>query len=139
MANLYGLDAAGNQAYIRAFGTGTNGDPYIVSNSNDLFTPELKSDFVTASGTAAADVIDAVANRKLRVMAMTITSISGCTVKLQSGGVTDITPPFHIAANGNLVQSNPLGLFESVISQKINAVASGTTNYTVMLSYREVA
>ena len=137
MANLYGLDAAGNAAYIRATGAGAVGDPFIVNN--DLFTSELKSAFVTASGTAPADVIGAVANRKLRVMAMTITSVSGCTVKLQSGASTDKTPPVHIAANGNLVQSNPLGLFESVISEKINAVASGTTNYTVMLSYREVA
>ena len=105
--------------------------------NNDLFTSELKSAFVSASGNA--DVITAVSSRKLRVMAMTITSISGCTVKLQSGASTDKTPPFHIAANGNLVQSNPLGLFESVISEKINAVVSDTTTYTVMLSYREVA
>jgi hypothetical protein len=135
MANLYGLDAAGNAAYIRATGAGSIGDPFIVNN--DLFTSELKSAFIT--GAASADVIAAVSSRKLRVMAMTITSVSGCTVKLQSGAVTDITPPFHIAANGNLVQSNPLGLFESVISEKINAVVSGTTTYTVMLSYREVA
>lgn len=135
MANLYGLDAAGNAAYIRATGAGAIGDPFIVNN--DLFTSELKSAFVSASG--SADVIAAVSSRKLRVMAMTITSVSGCTVKLQSGASTDKTPPFHIAANGNLVQSNPLGLFESVISEKINAVVSGTTTYTVMLSYREVA
>ena len=135
MANLYGLDAAGNAAYIRATGAGAVGDPFIVNN--DLFTSELKSAFIT--GTASADVIAAVSSRKLRVMAMTITSVSGCTVKLQSGASTDKTPPFHIAANGNLVQSNPLGLFESVISEKINAVVSGTTTYTVMLSYREVA
>lgn len=135
MANLFGLDAAGNAAYVRATGAGAVGDPFIVNN--DLFTSELKSAFVTASGNA--DVITAVSSRKLRVMAMTITSISGCTVKLQSGASTDKTPPFHIAANGNLVQSNPLGLFESVISEKINAVVSGTTTYTVMLSYREVA
>lgn len=135
MANLYGLDAAGNAAYVRATGAGAVGDPFIVNN--DLFTSELKSAFIT--GTASADVIAAVSSRKLRVMAMTITSVSGCTVKLQSGASTDKTPPFHIAANGNLVQSNPLGLFESVISEKINAVVSGTTTYTVMLSYREVA
>ena len=135
MANLFGLDAAGNAAYVRATGAGAIGDPFIVNN--DLFTSELKSAFVSASGNA--DVITAVSSRKLRVMAMTITSISGCTVKLQSGASTDKTPPFHIAANGNLVQSNPLGLFESVISEKINAVVSGTTTYTVMLSYREVA
>lgn len=134
MANLYGLDAAGNAAYIRATGAGAVGDPFIVNN--DLFTSELKSAFIT--GTASADVIAAVSSRKLRVMAMTITSVSGCTVKLQSGASTDKTPPFHIAANGNLAQSNPLGLFESVISEKINAVVSGTTTYTVMLSYREV-
>jgi len=135
MANLYGLDAAGNAAYVRATGAGAVGDPFIVNN--DLFTSELKSAFIT--GTASADVIAAVSSRKLRVMAMTITSVSGCTVKLQSGASTDKTPPFHIAANGNLAQSNPLGLFESVISEKINAVVSGTTTYTVMLSYREVA
>lgn len=135
MANLYGLDAAGNSAYIRATGAGAIGDPFIVSN--DLFTSELKSAFVSTSGNA--DVITAVSSRKLKVMAMTITSLSGCTVKLQSGASTDKTPPFHIAANGNLVQSNPLGLFEGVISEKINAVVSGVTTYTVMLSYREVA
>jgi len=135
MANLYGLDAAGNAAYVRATGAGAVGDPFIVNN--DLFTSELKSAFIT--GTASADVIAAVSSRKLRVMAMTITSVSGCTVKLQSGASADKTPPFHIAANGNLAQSNPLGLFESVISEKINAVVSGTTTYTVMLSYREVA
>jgi hypothetical protein len=44
----------------------------------------------------------------------------------------------HIGANGNLTQSNSLGLFESVTSEKINAVVSGSTIYTVMLSYREV-
>jgi len=135
MANLYGLDAAGNAAYIRATGAGAIGDPFIVNN--DLFTSELKSAFIT--GTASADVIAAVSSRKLRVMAMTITSVSGCTVKLQSGASTDKTPPFHVAANGNLAQSNSLGLFEGVISEKINAVVSGTTTYTVMLSYREVA
>ena len=135
MANLFGLDAAGNAAYIKAVGAGSIGDPYIVSNDL-LISAQLKSAFVSASGNA--DVIPLVASTKFRVMAMTVTSLSGCTVKLQSGASTDKTPPFHIAANGNLVQSNPLGLFESAIGEKINAVVSGTTTYTVMLSYREV-
>jgi hypothetical protein len=69
---------------------------------------------------------------------MAITSVSGCTVKIQSGGSTDKTPPFHIAANGNLTLSNSLGIFESNTGEKLNAVVSGTTTYTVMLSYREV-
>lgn len=134
MANLFGLDAAGNIAYVKATGTGTDGDPYLVQN--DLIANSLKSAFVSASGNV--DVIAAVSGSKLRVMAMTITSLSGCTVKLQSGASADKTPPFHIGDNGNLTQANSLGLFESAVSEKINAVVSGTTVYTVMLSYREV-
>jgi hypothetical protein len=134
MANLYGLDAAGNAAYVKATGAGTNGDPFVVNH--DLVSSELKSAFISASGNV--DVVTAVSGSKLRVMAMTITTLSGCTVKLQSGASTDKTPPFHLGANGNLTQSNPLGLFESATSEKINAVVSGSTVYTVMLSYREV-
>lgn len=134
MANLYGLDAGGNAAYVKATGAGSTGDPFIVQN--DAFSTEVKSAFVTASGNI--DVITAVSSAKLRVMAMTITSASGCTVQLQSGGSTNKTPAFHIAANGNLTQSNSIGLFDSNVSEKINAVVSGTTSYAVMLTYREV-
>ena len=136
MANLYGLDAVGNPAYIKATGAGSDADPYLVQNSVDPFTSALKSAFISASGNV--DVVTAVSGSKLRVMAMTITSLSGCTVKLQTGGTADRTPPFHLGAGGNLTQSNPLGLFESVVSEKLNAVVSGSTVYTVMLSYREV-
>jgi hypothetical protein len=134
MANLYGLDAVGNAAYIKATGAGSDSDPYLVHN--DAFTSALKSAFVSASGNV--DVIPLVGGSKLRVMAMTITSLSGCTVKLQTGGTADRTPPFHLGANGNLTQANSLGLFESASGEKINAVVSGSTVYTVMLSYREV-
>jgi hypothetical protein len=134
MANLYGLDAIGNAAYVKATGAGSNSDPYVVQN--DAFTSELKSAFVSASGNA--DVIASVSSIKLRVLSMAITAASGCTVKLQSGGSTDKTPPFHIGDNGNLTLSNSLGLFEGASGEKINAVVSGATTYTVMLSYREV-
>lgn len=134
MANLYGLDAAGNAAYVKATGAGTNGDPFVVNH--DLISSELKSAFISSS--ANADVVAAVSGSKLRVMAMTITTLSGCTVKLQSGASTDKTPPFHLGANGSLTQANALGLFESNASEKLNAVVSGSTTYTVMLSYREV-
>jgi hypothetical protein len=134
MANLYGLDAAGNAAYVKATGAGTVGDPFIVNH--DLISSELKSAFVSASGDV--DVVAAVSGSKLRVMAMTITALSGCTVKLQSGASTDKTPPFHLGDNGNLTQANDLGLFDSIASEKLNAVVSGSTIYTVMLSYREV-
>ena len=134
MANLYGLDAGGNAAYVKSTGTGSNSDPFVVQN--DAFSTEVKSAFVTASGNA--DVVTLVGGAKLRVLAMTITSASNGTVQLQSGGVTNKTPAFHIAANGNLAQANSIGLFESNTGEKLNAVVSGTTAYTVMLTYREV-
>jgi len=134
MANLYGLDAIGNAAYVKATGAGTNADPYIVNN--DIIASTLKSAIVTGSG--SADVIAAVSGSKLRVMSFAITSLSGCTVKLQSGGTTDKTPPFHLGANGNITLSNPLGIFEGNSGEKINAVISGTTTYSVLLAYREV-
>ena len=134
MANLYGLDAVGNAAYVKATGTGTNVDPYLIQN--DLFSPALKSAILT--GSANADVIAAVGGAKLRVLAMAITASSGCTVKLQRAGSTDVTPPLHIGSNGNVTLANPLGLFESGVGEKINAVVSGTTTYSVLLTYREV-
>jgi hypothetical protein len=134
MANLYGLDALGNAAYIRATGAGSNGDPYVVQN--DLYNAGLKSALVT--GSANADVVTGVSSTKLRVLSMAITAASGCTVKLQSGGSSDRTPPFHLDNNGSITLSNPLGLFESATGEKINAVVSGTTTYSVFLSYREV-
>ncbi len=134
MANLYGLDAVGNAAYVKSTGTGTDVDPYLVQN--DLFSPALKSAILTSSGNA--DIIAGVGGAKLRVLAMAITAASGCTVKLQRAGTTDITPPFHIGTNGNMTVSSPLGLFESGVGEKINAVMSGVTTYSVLLSYREV-
>lgn len=136
MANLYGLDAGGNAAYVKAVGTGAVGDPFIIQNQNDAFTTALKSAFVTGSG--SADIVAAVASTKLRVMSLALTAASGCTIKLQSGGSTDKTPPFHIASNGNLTLSNPLGIFESNIGEKLNVVVSGVTTYSAMVSYREV-
>lgn len=134
MANLYGLDAIGNAAYVRANGAGTNADPYVIQN--DLYAPDIKTAFV--SNTASADVVAAVASAKIRVIALAITAASGCTVQLQSGGTTNLTPPFHIAANGNLTLSNPLEVLETATGQKLNAVVSGTTTYTVFVTYREV-
>jgi hypothetical protein len=131
---IFGLDAAGNSAYVDATGAGSVGDPYIVLN--DAFTSDLRSAFVNASGNV--DVIAAVAGTKLRVLNMAITSAASGTVKLQSGGSSDKTPAFHLGVNSNVVIGNSLGVFESNAGERINAVASGTTDYTVMLTYREV-
>lgn len=134
MANLYGLDATGNAAYVKATGVGTDLDPYVIHN--DIFSSDIKTAFV--SNTASADVVAAVSGKKIRVIALAITASAACTVKLQSGGSSDLTPPFHIAANGSLVISNPLEVVETATSAKLNAVLGGTATYTVFVTYREV-
>lgn len=135
MANLYGLDATGNSAYVRATGAGSNADPYIVNN--DLFSSEIKS--AAISNNASADVVAAVSSKKIRVLSLALTASAACTVKLQTGASTDLTPPFHLAANGSMTISNPLGLFETAVSAKLNAVLSGAATYTVFVTYREVS
>jgi hypothetical protein len=131
---IYGLDAAGNAAYIEATGAGSISDPYVVKN--DAFTVELRTAFVNASGNT--DVVPAVSATKLRVMSMLVTSAASGTIQFQSGGSSNKTAAFHLAPNGSISLSNELGLFESNSGEKLNAVVSGTTNYAVMFAYREV-
>lgn len=134
MANLYGRDALGADSYLQATGAGTNADPFLVAH--DVVCSTLKTAFITASGNA--DVIASVNDKKLRILAIAITASDACTVQLQSGGAVDKTPPWPIAASGNFTLSNELGVLETGTGEKLNAVLSGTANYTVFVSYREV-
>ncbi len=136
---LFGLDAAGNSAYVQADGQGTQATPYVMQH--DLLTNQMKSAF--ASGTASADVVAAVTNKKVRVTSLIITATAACTLQLQStnlgtSNATNLTPAFRLPADGNLTISNELGLFETLSGEKLNAVVSSGGNYTVMVTYREV-
>jgi len=136
---LFGLDAAGNSAYVQADGQGTQATPYVMQH--DLLTTQMKSAF--ASGTASADVVAAVTSKKVRVMSLIITATAACTVQLQSTNLstttaTNLTPAFRLPADGNLTISNELGLFETLSGEKLNAVVSAGGDYTVMVTYREV-
>lgn len=132
--SLFGLDAAGNSAYVQADGQGTTSTPYIMQH--DLLTRSMKSAF--ASGIVDADVVAGVANKSIRVTSLVISAASGCTVQLQSGGTTDLTPAFPIVTSGNLAISNELGLFQTAAGEKLNAVVSSGGDYSVMVTYREV-
>lgn len=131
---LFGLDAAGNTAYVQAAGDGSNSNPYVLQH--DLLSRDIKSAFVAS--TSGADITSGVTGKKLRVVNMAITATSGCTVQIQSGGSTNLTPAFPVVSSGSLVLSNPLGLFESALSEKLNAVVSSGASYQVMITYREV-
>lgn len=132
---LFGLDAAGNTAYVQAGGLGTTTDPYVLQH--DLLSREIKSAWVAS--TSGVDVTSGVTGKKLRVLNATITATSGCTVQFQSGGSTNLTPAFPVQTSGSLVMGNPLGLFETVVGEKLNVVASSGASYQVFVTYREVA
>lgn len=134
MANLKGGDKDGNDAYIKATGTGSNADPFITNR--DLFTTSQLS--ASMSAAASADVLAFVAGFKIRVVSLVITSSAALQVKFQKAGTTDLTPSFYLPANGNISISNPLGLFETGSGEKLNAVLTGTGTYNIFITYRLV-
>jgi hypothetical protein len=103
---------------------------------HDLFTTDMQSAFVQT--TSGVTLVSGQTGVTYRVMNLTITATSGCTVKLQSGGSTDLTPDFPIPASGSLVMSNPLGLFQNASGEELNTVVSSGADYQVMVTYREV-
>lgn len=131
---LYGRDANGNDAYIRATGAGSTSDGFITFH--DVFSNDIRFRAVDLS--ASGDVLPAVAGVKLRVVSYTISVSAACTVQFQSDEVDDITGTFHLAANEVVSVNNPLGAFETDTGDKLNVVITGAADVGITLSYRQV-
>lgn len=133
---LFGLDAAGNSAYVQAVGDGAEETPYILQN--DLLPNNIKSAW-TAS-TSGEVVISGVASNKLRVLNVVLAATSGGTIQFRSGasGVT-LTPAFTVVSSGSLDFGSPLGLFETTAGESLETVVSSGIEYQALITYREVA
>lgn len=132
--SLYGRDANGADAYIRASGTSVSTDGLVTFH--DTFTNNLK--FKAVDTAASVDVIPLVASTKLRVLSLTLSADAACNIQFQTGATDNVTGKIYIPVNGTVHLSNTLGLFESDSGEKINAVLTGTANVGISLSYREV-
>ena len=132
--SLYGRDANGADAYIRASGTSASTDGLVTFH--DTFTNNLK--FKAVDTAASVDVIPLVASTKLRVLSLTLSADAACNVQFQTGATDNVTGKIYIPVNGTVHLSNDLGLFESDSGEQINAVLTGTANVGISLSYREV-
>ena len=132
--SLFGRDANGGDAYIRASGTPSATDGLVTFH--DAFTNDLK--YKALDLTASADVIPLVANTKLRVMSVTLSASAACNVQFQTGATDNVTGKIYLPVNGTVQLSNPLGLFESDSGENINAVITGTANVGLSVAYREV-
>ena len=132
--SLFGRDANGGDAYIRASGTSSATDGLVTFH--DTFTNDLK--FKALDLSASGDVIPLVSSLKLRVMSVTLSADAACNVQFQTGATDNVTGKIYLPVNGTVHLSNSLGLFESDAGEKINAVITGSANVGISVSYREV-
>lgn len=132
---LFGLDAAGNSAFVQAVGDGSSTVPYILQH--DLLPSGIKSAW--AASTSGVVVVSGVSGAKLRVLNIACTTTSGGTIQFRSGasGVT-LSPAFPVQASGSLSFGSPLGLFETTASESLETVVSSGIDYQVLITYREV-
>jgi hypothetical protein len=135
--SLFGRDANGNDAYIKASGAGTVTDSFVTYH--DIYSNDLKQQ--VANLNASGDVIGLVSGKKLRILSITMSASQEASIKFQSDGVDDVTGNFYLAQRGTVSISNPLGVFQTDMGEKLNAVitwagTAGTIGMTV--SYREV-
>lgn len=131
---LYGRDANGSDAYIRA--SGASGATEGLVTFHDTFTNDLK--YKALDLTASADVIALIASTKLRVMSVTLSADAACNIQFQTGATNNISSKLYLPVNGTIHLSNQLGLFETDSGEKLNVVIVGTANVGLSLSYREV-
>ena len=131
---LYGRDANGADAYIRA--SGASGDADGLVTFHDSFTNDLKYKALDLS--ASADVIALVPTKNLRVMSVTLSADAACNIQFQTGATDNVSGKIYLPANGTTHLSNQLGLFETDAGEKLNLVITGTANVGLSLSYREV-
>lgn len=132
---LFGLDAAGNSAYVQAIGTGAEDTPYILQH--DILPSGIKSAW--KASTSGEVVVSGVATKTLRVLNVAITATSGGTVQFRSGASgTTLTPPFVIPASGQFVLSNPMGVFSTTAGEALETVVGGGVVYQAFVTYREV-
>jgi hypothetical protein len=132
---LFGLDAAGNSAYVQATGDGAEETPYILQH--DILPSGIKSAWVAS--TSGEILVSGVATKSLRVLNVAITATSGGTIQLRSGasGVT-LTPPFLIPSSGQFVLSNPMGIVSTTAGEALRTVVSSGIEYQAFVTYREV-
>lgn len=131
---LFGLDAAGNSAYVQAVGTGAEDTPYILQH--DILPSGIKSAW--ASGTTGQVLVSGVTDAPIRVLSMIITASAGGTIQFRSGASgTTLTPPFVIPASGQLIASNPMGIITTAAGESLETVVGGSINYQALVTYRE--
>ncbi|MGH2359755.1 MAG: hypothetical protein ACRDGM_04325 [bacterium] len=85
-------------------------------------------------------IVAAVANKKIRVLAVLLVAAGAVTVRFESGASgTALTGQMTMAANGGFVMPfNPAGWFETAASVLLNLELGGAVSVDGVLLYEEV-
>ena len=98
---------------------------------------QLPVKFAKIDTAASADLIAAVTGKKLRVLGLVLVTASSVTVKLQSGGSTDLTGAMTVA--GVMVwPAAPFGYVQTNAGEKLNVVLGGAVQTSGGIVYVEV-
>lgn len=92
--------------------------------------------YAKISLSASGDIVTAVANKKIRVIAYTIICATAVTVKFQSGAATDLTGAMAFPQNGGVCcPENKFGWFETAVGEKLNIVLGSGVSVAGHLTY----
>ncbi len=110
-------------------------DTAAIMNGATALTPK----FAVISTSASSDLVALVSAKKIRVLSFFIVVTSAVTVKLQTGGATDLTGAMPFGANGGIsLPYNPTGWFETTSGAKLNMVLGSGVAVAGGLTYIEV-
>ncbi len=92
--------------------------------------------FAVISKTATGDLVDAVTDKKIRVLGYALVCSAALTINFESG-TTDISGAMEVAANGGISYAGGKSApaFETASGTKLAITISGTGNVRGHLSY----
>jgi len=107
----------------------------VIMNDTTALTPKFAVINLSASG----DIVALVASKKIRVLALTVIAAGTVNVTFRSGGSTAKTGVMPLIANtGFVLPFNPVGWFETVSGEKLDALLSASIDVDGFLTYIEV-
>jgi hypothetical protein len=92
---------------------------------------------INATTSGNTQVVPAVSNKRIRVVAYAVVASATVSIKFRSG-TTDITGSMRIVEGGGIAHAYDGGLFETAVNQPLNIYLSNNATVGGYVVYREV-
>jgi hypothetical protein len=121
---------------VNAFQSGTwdvniSGQPINVKYSDVNYAT------INATGSGDTQIVPAITDKRIRVIAFCIVASGAVNVKFRSG-TTDITGPMSLVSGGGVAHAYDGGLFETAVNQPLNINLSAAQQVGGYIVYRKV-